>query len=64
MRVNGQERPWRAEWLLEQLLAEMHALEQGVAVERNGQIVRRHDWPHCVIEPNDVIEVVRLVGGG
>lgn len=44
-------------------------LEQGyqperVAVERNGQIVRRADFDKELLREEDTVEIVHFVGGG
>ena len=64
VRINGVSHTWKPAWTLEALLAELQATGPGVAVERNRVVVRKADYPACVLEPNDVVEVVRLVGGG
>ncbi len=35
-----------------------------VAVERNGEIVPRAEWPACSLVEDDKLEVVHFVGGG
>lgn len=35
-----------------------------VAVERNGQILRRTDWSEIILENADRLELIRFVGGG
>lgn len=35
-----------------------------VAVERNGEIVPRSEWPTCALQAEDRLEVVHFVGGG
>jgi thiamine biosynthesis protein ThiS len=35
-----------------------------VAIEHNGVIVRRPDWPSTAIAPGDRFEIVHFVGGG
>ena len=37
---------------------------QGIAVERNREVVRRAEYAACVLQPGDEVEIVRLVGGG
>jgi len=64
LRVNGVPRPWRQEYLLSELLAELDAQGFGIAIERNGEVVRRAAQAHILLAPGDRIEVVRLVGGG
>ncbi len=62
--LNSRSQPWRADLTVAQLLGELDATGPGVAVERNGDVVRKADHATTLIEPNDQIEVVRLVGGG
>ncbi len=64
LRVNGVPRPWRPEYRLQELLEELEATGLGVAIERNGEVVRRAQLEQVVLAPGDRIEVVRLVGGG
>ena len=35
-----------------------------VAVERNGEIVKREHWSDVRLEAGDTLEIVRMVGGG
>ncbi len=35
-----------------------------VAIERNGEIVSRADWPRTALADQDKLEVVHFVGGG
>jgi thiamine biosynthesis protein ThiS len=35
-----------------------------VAVEQNGQIVKRDDWGVTPLAAGDTLEIVRMVGGG
>lgn len=62
--VNGRPLPWRPGWTVEALLAEREASGPGVAVERNGAVVRRAEHGGTALQPGDRIEIVRLVGGG
>ncbi|MHC4823115.1 MAG: sulfur carrier protein ThiS [Planctomycetota bacterium] len=64
VRINGVPRAWKPAWTLETLLIELEATGPGVAVEWNRSVVRRAEYPACVLEPGDEVEVVRLVGGG
>lgn len=64
VRINGVSRAWRPSWTLDALLEELQATGPGVAVERNRAVVRKAEYPACVLEPGDEVEVVRLVGGG
>ncbi|BDU78883.1 sulfur carrier protein ThiS [Mesoterricola sediminis] len=36
----------------------------GSAIELNGQVIRKAEWPQRGLQAEDRLEVVRLVGGG
>jgi sulfur carrier protein len=37
---------------------------RGIAVEVNGEILERDDYAACALHEGDVVEIVRMVGGG
>jgi sulfur carrier protein len=41
-----------------------HRAPEGVAVARNGEIVRRSEWNAVVVHETDRFEVVRATAGG
>ena len=49
---------------LDQLVAELGLKEDRVAVEHNGVIVSRTNWPETLLSTGDRLEVVHFVGGG
>ena len=63
--VNGTPEPLAAASVAA-LLAERGIVPgtKGVAVARNGALVRAADWPAVAIEPGDSIEIVRPFAGG
>ena len=64
IKVNGGTLELAAGSTVAQLIEQL-GLEAGpVAVERNGQVVKRACHPTEVLAENDVIEVVHFVGGG
>ena len=63
LRINGEERDFAGENLLDVLLKEGYEPER-VVVERNLEIVPKDQLPHVVLQDEDVIEVLRFVGGG
>lgn len=62
--VNGERREVDGSISLSALLQRLSLPERRVAVELNGRVVRRSDWPQTVIVNGDKIEVVHFVGGG
>jgi sulfur carrier protein len=62
--VNGEPRDIPPETSVRGLV-ELEGLGGGpVAVERNGEVVRRKDHASTLILEGDVIEIVHFVGGG
>ena len=45
-------------------VARLTATSDGIAVARNGEIVRRHDWSSIALNDGDTIEVVTARQGG
>ena len=62
--LNGKKMEIREETTIGELLALHKLTPVRVAVERNGEIVRRADFHTIYLVPQDRIEVVTLVGGG
>lgn len=49
---------------LRDLIEHFNLDPQTVAVERNGEIPGRSEWPVIQLENTDRIELIRFVGGG
>jgi sulfur carrier protein len=49
---------------LEALIAALEMKQDRIAVERNGEIVRRTEWAATVVQNGDRLEIVHFVGGG
>lgn len=62
--VNGEPRDV-ADAITVRALVELEGLGGGpVAVEKNGEVVRRKDYASTIVVEGDVIEIVHFVGGG
>ena len=61
--INGQEREAAANTVWG-LLTELGLHPQGTVVERNREIVDREAFRDTQLSEGDVLELVRLVGGG
>ena len=46
------------------LINELGLKAERLAVEVNGRIVRRADWPSTTLSEGDKVEIVHFVGGG
>ena len=62
--VNEQPRDVEANSTLAQLVANLGMQPKYVAVERNRELVPRAKHGECVLQENDRLEIVTLVGGG
>ena len=62
--VNGEHREVDSSISLAALLRRFSLPEKRVAIELNGRVVSRSDWPRTVVVEGDNIEVVHFVGGG
>ncbi len=64
IRVNGEDRLVAAGTALATYLAAQDVPAQFVAVAVNNEVVRRADHAGVVLHDGDVVEIVRMVGGG
>jgi sulfur carrier protein len=62
--INGNERVLPEGTTLRQLLDELGAPANGIAVARNDQIIRRVELAHAIINEGDRIEIIKAVAGG
>jgi thiamine biosynthesis protein ThiS len=63
VKINGQDREVAAGTVLS-LLEELGLHPQGTVVERNREIVDREAYREINLSEGDILELVRLVGGG
>lgn len=62
--LNGERRDITVDVDLETLVNELELPSKRLAVELNGAVIRRVDWPETTVSDGDRIEVVHFVGGG
>lgn len=62
--VNGEDRELAGTITLAQLVADLNLSPDRLAIERNGTVVRRSEWPTTILTENDRVEIVHFVGGG
>jgi len=62
--LNGKPHALNGSKTVPDLLVSLNVRPEQVAVAINGEVIRRRDWPDTTVNPNDVVEVVRAVGGG
>jgi sulfur carrier protein len=62
--LNGEARQIAAKVDLQELVEQFSLPEKRIAIELNGRVIRRGDWPETIIGEGDNVEVVHFVGGG
>lgn len=62
--VNGKRRELEGETDLVGFLSALEVDARGVAVARNGEVVPRDRYAEVRLRDGDVLEIVRMVGGG
>jgi len=62
--INGKEIQLPQGTTVEQYVQEKGYNMSFIAVERNGEIVKKKDYSKVVINPDDKLEIVSFVGGG
>jgi thiamine biosynthesis protein ThiS len=62
--VNGERRELEGPTKLIAFLESLGVDPRYVAVARNGDVLPREEWPNITLQDGDVLEVVRMVGGG
>lgn len=64
VRVNGREVELATPTPLPAYLLELGVEPRAIAVEHNGEIIQRDSYATCLLRDGDVVEIVRMVGGG
>jgi sulfur carrier protein len=64
LRVNGREVELSRPTALPDYLRGLGVDPRAVAVEHNGEIIQRNVYDACLLREGDVVEIVRMVGGG
>lgn len=62
--INGENKSYSEEMTVVKLLEVLDIPLNGIAVEINKEIIPRSKHIDVVVKDNDVIEIVRMVGGG
>jgi sulfur carrier protein len=64
IRLNGEAKEIKEGTMLPALVESLALAPERIAVELNGEVVRRAEWPRVTLKEGDRIEVVHFVGGG
>lgn len=64
LRINGMHQSFEQSLHIDQLLQRLSLAGKKIAVEHNGELVRRSDYSSCLLVEGDQLEIVLAVGGG
>lgn len=62
--INGKEETLEQARTVEDLLTHYGASKGRVAVEHNGNILKKEEWANTPVKDGDKLEIVHFVGGG
>jgi sulfur carrier protein len=62
--LNGRLRTFGGGMSVSDLVASLELQDRLVVVERNGEIIRRSEFPSVEVVEGDTLEIVHFVGGG
>ena len=62
--VNGERRDMPGPLTIEALLHELRIDPRLVVIEHNRQLIKRPELARAMLQPDDTLEIVRIVGGG
>jgi sulfur carrier protein len=62
--VNGEKRELEEPTKLTAFMETLGVNPRYVAVAHNGAVLERQRWPEAVLRDGDVLEIVRMAGGG
>ncbi len=64
IRVNGKLESMERECSIKELLAAKGLEGAAAVIDLNGRIVKAQEWDRTILREGDVVEILRLVGGG
>lgn len=62
--LNGQKHNIESNITLEEMLINLNIEQNNIIAEVNGEVVTKDEFSNKIINENDIIELVRFVGGG
>lgn len=62
--LNGQKHNIESNITLKEMLINLNIEQKNIIAEVNGEVVTKDDFSNKIINENDIIELVRFVGGG
>lgn len=62
--LNGQKHNIESNITLKEILINLNIEQKNIIAEVNGEVVTKDNFSNKIINENDIIELVRFVGGG
>lgn len=62
--LNGQKHNIESNITLKEILINLNIEQKNIIAEVNGEVVTKDDFSNKIINENDIIELIRFVGGG
>ena len=62
--INGEAREFPAALNVTELVVALELTGKRIAIEKNGEIVPKSQYPETMLQEGDVLEMVVAVGGG
>ena len=62
--VNGEEKSFKENSTVFDMLKELNLNSSGIVVEKNLQIIKKEDYQNTPLKDDDKFEIIRFMGGG
>ena len=64
IKINGTESEIADNLTIHSLLSARNTMGTAIIIELNGKIIDRELWENTKLNPDDSLEVIRMIGGG
>lgn len=64
VKINGENHIFNDDITLENIIKELNITINSIVAEVNGQVTTKEKFSNTVIKDNDIIELIKFVGGG
>lgn len=64
VKINGENHTFNDDITLENIIKELNITINSIVAEVNGQVITKEKFSNTVIKDNDIIELIKFVGGG
>jgi sulfur carrier protein len=64
VKINGEETDVAEDITIQKLVLERKLNQRTIIVELNGLVLKPDLWRYTILNPNDKLEIVRILGGG